>query len=67
MIGAPVRSDARAAARWIFSIRLVDAGLVGRALDEPRLDVGALDALLDVVDEQVGHEVLVAVDQELGR
>ena len=44
---------------------LVDARLVGGALDERRLDVGSLDALLDVVDEQVRDVVLRAVEQEL--
>ena len=67
MIGAPVRTLARAAARWTFSIVLVDAGLVGGALDERRLDLGALDPLLDVVDEQFGHEVRVAVEKNCGR
>ena len=65
MIGAPVWTLARAAARWIFSMRSLTPGLVGRALDERGLDVGALDALLDVVHEQIGDEVRVAVEQEL--
>ena len=38
MIGRPVWIDARAAARWIFSTLGFTPGLVGRALDERRLD-----------------------------
>jgi hypothetical protein len=44
---------------------LVDPGIIGGALDERRLGLGALDALLDVVYEQAGHEILVAIEQEL--
>ena len=65
MIGLPVCLLARAAARWTFSTPGCHAGLVAGALDERRLDLGALDALLDVVHEQLGDLVLAAVHQEL--
>jgi hypothetical protein len=39
--------------------------LVGRDLDEPGLDLGVLDPLLDVADEQLGDLVGVAIEQEL--
>jgi hypothetical protein len=42
-----------------------DAGCVGGALEEGRLDAGALDALLDVVDEDLRDRVLVAVHKRL--
>ena len=42
---------------------LGDAGLVGGALEERGLDVGPLDSLLDVVDEEVGDLVGVAGDE----
>src|ERR671914_2856801 len=42
-----------------------DAGLVGGALDEGGLDAGALNAVLDLMDEDGGHGVLVAVEEEL--
>ena len=42
-----------------------DAGRVGGALDERRPRLGPLDPLLDVVDVEVGDEVLAAVEQEL--
>ena len=48
MIGAPVCRLARATARWIFSTFSVTPGRVGGALQERRLDVGALDAAFDV-------------------
>ena len=43
---------------------LGDSRLVGGALDERRLDLGSLDALLDVVDEDLGDLVRVARDEE---
>ena len=43
---------------------LGDPGLVGGALDEPRLDLGPLDPALDVGDEEVGDLVGVAAGQE---
>ena len=43
---------------------LVDAGLVGGALDEGRLDLGALDPLLDVVDVEIGDLLGAATHQE---
>ena len=46
---------------------LVDPGLVGGALDERGLDVGALDALLDVGDEHVGDLLGGAAEEELGQ
>ena len=46
---------------------LGDARLVGGALEEAGLDVGALDALLDVVHEQLGDRVGVAVPKKCGR
>ena len=46
---------------------LVDPGRVCCALDEGRPRLGTLDPLLDVMDEEVGEEVLVAVEQELGQ
>ena len=64
MIGAPVRTLARAAARWTFSMFSVTPGLVGGALEERGLDLGPLDPLLDVGDEQVGDRVGVAADEE---
>ena len=42
-----------------------DARLVGGALDEGRLDPGALDSVLDLVDEDRRDAVLVAVEQNL--
>jgi hypothetical protein len=52
-------------------VYLLDVGrdprLVGCALQERGLDLGALDSLLDVVDEQVGHRVLVAEEEILGQ
>ena len=60
MIGAPVRTLAvRRRAVDLLDV-LGHPGLVGGALDERRLDLGALDALFDVVDEQVGDRVRVA-------
>jgi hypothetical protein len=57
MIGVPVRT-----------VDLIDVlrhpGLVGRALDEGRLDLGFLDALFDVVDEEVGDLVGIAGRKE---
>jgi hypothetical protein len=50
MIGAPVRRLARAHARWTFSTFGEECGL----------DVGPLDAALDVVREGGGHRVLGA-------
>ena len=41
------------------------ARLVGRALDEGRLDAGSLDPVLDLVDEDRRHRVLVAAQEEL--
>jgi hypothetical protein len=41
-------------------------GLVDRALEERGLDLGPLDPLLDVVDEDVGEVVDVAVGEALG-
>jgi hypothetical protein len=46
---------------------LVHARLIGRALDEGRLDLGPLDPLLDVVHEEVCDLVRVAVEEELGQ
>ncbi len=66
MIGAPVCTLARATARWIFSTCSVTPGGVGRALQERRLDVRALDAAFDVLDEVVGHHVDVAVLEVVG-
>jgi len=43
-----------------------DPGLVGGALQERGLDVRSLNPLLDVVDEEVRHCVLVA-EHEVGR
>ena len=43
---------------------LGDAGLVRGAFQERGLDPGSLDALLDVVDEEVGHRARVAGDEE---
>ncbi len=37
-----------------------DAGLVGGALEDSRLDAGVGDALLDVADEHVGHDLRAA-------
>ena len=34
-----------------------DAGLVGGAFEDSRLDAGVGDALLDVADEHVGHDL----------
>ncbi len=42
------------------------AGGVGGALQERGLDVGALDAAFDVLDEVVGHDVDVAVLEVVG-
>jgi len=38
----------------------VDAGLVGGAFEDPGLDAGVGDALLDVADEHVGHDLRTA-------
>ena len=66
MIGAP-GLDARPGGRAVDLLDvLVDAWLVGRALDEGGLDLGALDALLDVGDEELGDLVGVAIEEELG-
>ena len=43
----------------------VDPRLVRGALDEGRLDPGALDAVLDLVDEDLRDLVLVAVEKRL--
>ena len=45
---------------------LGDAGLVGGAFEERGLDVGALDPLGDVVDEELGDHVGVARHEEGG-
>ncbi len=45
---------------------LGDARLVGGDLEKRRLDLGALDAALDVVDEDLGDLIGVARDEELG-
>jgi hypothetical protein len=34
-----------------------DAGLVGGAFEDPGLDAGVGNALLDVADEHVGHDL----------
>jgi hypothetical protein len=57
--GARAQRRARGRAVDLLDV-VVDPGLVGRDLDEPRARLGPLDALLDVVHEQVGHEVGVA-------
>ena len=60
--------DARPGGRAVDLLDvLVHARLVGGALDEGGLDVGPLDPLLDVGDEELGDLVGIAVHEELGQ
>ncbi len=56
--------DAFATARWTFWTFSVRPGLVGGALEEGSPGVGALDARLDVVDEQLRNRVWLAGHKE---
>ena len=59
-------ANARARGRAVDLLDVLgDAGLVRGALDEGGLDLGALDSLLDVGHEEVGHRVGVAQEEEL--
>ena len=65
MIGRPVwLRRARSRAVHLLDVRR-HARLVRRALDERRLDVGALDAVLDLVDVDLRDLVLAAAHQRL--
>ena len=60
------RPDARAGGCAVDLLDvLVHSGLVGRAFDERRLDVGSLDPILDVVHEEIGDLVGISIQEEL--
>ena len=60
--------QARARGRAVDLLDVLgDARLVGGALDEGGLDLGALDPFSMSCDEELGDRVRVAVDEELGQ